>query len=88
MRIYIIGNDGITLCRKAPATVNDIDAQGWVSCWCRRSADGDRTHALFPNQSQSIPDNVVALFGRIRAWHCSAGRDRTIAGGLFAAQRV
>src|ERR1700680_2997291 len=23
MRIYIIGNEGITLCRKAPATVND-----------------------------------------------------------------
>jgi hypothetical protein len=23
MRIYIIGNDGITLCRKAPATVNE-----------------------------------------------------------------
>ena len=23
MRIYIIGNDGITLCRKAPATIND-----------------------------------------------------------------
>ena len=23
MRIYIIGNDGIMLCRKAPATVND-----------------------------------------------------------------
>jgi hypothetical protein len=23
MRIYIIGNDGITLCRKAPATVGD-----------------------------------------------------------------
>ena len=23
MRIYIIGNDGIKLCRKAPATVND-----------------------------------------------------------------
>src|ERR1700757_417219 len=23
MRIYIIGNDGITLCRKAPAAVND-----------------------------------------------------------------
>jgi hypothetical protein len=22
MRIYIIGNDGITLCRKAPATVS------------------------------------------------------------------
>ena len=23
MRIYIIGNDGITLCREAPATLND-----------------------------------------------------------------
>jgi hypothetical protein len=23
MRIYIIGNDGITLCRNAPVTVND-----------------------------------------------------------------
>ena len=23
MRIYIIGNDGITLCRKAPVTIND-----------------------------------------------------------------
>ena len=23
MRIYIIRNDGITLCRRAPATVND-----------------------------------------------------------------
>jgi Protein of unknown function (DUF3489) len=23
MRIYIIGNDGVTLCREAPATVND-----------------------------------------------------------------
>ena len=23
MRIYIIGNDGITLCREAPATIND-----------------------------------------------------------------
>jgi hypothetical protein len=23
MRIYIIGNDGITLCREPPATVND-----------------------------------------------------------------
>src|SRR6201993_3040971 len=23
MRIYIIGNDGITLCREAPATVNE-----------------------------------------------------------------
>jgi hypothetical protein len=25
MRIYIIGNDGITLCREAPATINDSE---------------------------------------------------------------
>ena len=25
MRVYIIGNDGITLCHKAPATVNDSE---------------------------------------------------------------
>ena len=25
MRVYIIGNDGITLCRTAPATLNDGD---------------------------------------------------------------
>jgi hypothetical protein len=25
MRVYIIGNDGITLCREAPATVNDSE---------------------------------------------------------------
>src|SRR6267378_3532068 len=28
MRIYIIGNDGITLCRKAPATVSDGEIAG------------------------------------------------------------
>jgi hypothetical protein len=37
-------------------------------------AAGDPTHALFADQSQSIPDNVVALLGRIRAWNCSAER--------------
>jgi hypothetical protein len=29
------------------------------------------THALFADQSHSIPDNLVALLGAIRAWHCS-----------------
>jgi hypothetical protein len=28
MRIYIIGNDGIALCREAPATVNDGEVGG------------------------------------------------------------
>jgi hypothetical protein len=33
----------------------------------RRRFRRDPTHALFADQSQSIPDNLVALFGRIRA---------------------
>src|SRR5580700_7150389 len=53
----------------------------------RRRFRRDPTHALFADQSQSIPDNLVALFGRIRAWNYSA-ETRTICGGLFAAQRV
>src|ERR1700720_4718740 len=38
----------------------------------RRRFRRDPTHALFADQSQSIPDNLVALFGRIRAWNYSA----------------
>jgi hypothetical protein len=30
------------------------------------------THALFADQSHSIPDNLVALLGYSRAWNCSA----------------
>jgi hypothetical protein len=29
------------------------------------------THALFAEQSYSIPDNLVALLGDSRAWNCS-----------------
>jgi hypothetical protein len=29
------------------------------------------THALFAEQSHSIPDNLVALLGYSRAWNCS-----------------
>jgi hypothetical protein len=38
----------------------------------RRSADGDHTHALVAAQSQSFPDNPLALLGEVRAWNCSA----------------
>jgi hypothetical protein len=37
----------------------------------QRSADGDHTHALVAQQSQSFPDNLVALLGHSRAWNCS-----------------
>src|SRR6516162_1649854 len=30
-----------------------------------------RTHALFADQSHSIPDNLMALLSHIRAWSCS-----------------
>src|ERR1700730_6362200 len=48
---------------------------GGISCLRRRSADGDHTHALVAQQSQSFPDNLVALLGHSRAWNCSAERD-------------
>src|ERR1700726_2745325 len=38
----------------------------------RRRFRRDPTHALFADQSQSIPDNLVALLGPIRAWNYSA----------------
>ena len=46
----------------------------------RRRFRRDPTHALFADQSQSIPDNLVALFGRIRAWNYSAETARSAVG--------
>ena len=34
-------------------------------------------HVLFADQSQSIPDNLVALFGRIGAWNYSTETARS-----------
>jgi hypothetical protein len=39
------------------------------------------THALFADQSHSIPDNVMALFGLIGAWNYSAETTRSAVGG-------
>src|ERR1700751_1644432 len=58
--------------QRDPVVADDIDAHDWVLLIDRRRFRRDPTHALFADQSQSIPDNVVALFGRIRAWNCSA----------------
>src|SRR5580700_9641208 len=43
----------------------------------RRRFRRDPTHALFADQSHSIPDNIVALFGRMRAWNYSAETARS-----------
>jgi hypothetical protein len=45
------------------------------------------THALFAAQSQSIPNNLVALFGPQPSMEL-LGPKRAICGRLFAAQRV
>jgi hypothetical protein len=36
------------------------------------AAAGNPTHALFADQSHSIPDNLMALLGAVRARNCSA----------------
>src|SRR5258707_399286 len=56
---------------------DDVDAHGWVLLIDPAAVPPDPTHALFADQSQSIPDNVVALFGGIRAWNCSAETARS-----------
>src|ERR1700720_788120 len=43
----------------------------------RRRFRRDPTHALFADQSHSFSDNLVALFGRIRAWNYSAETARS-----------
>src|ERR1700730_9895374 len=50
---------------------------GGCSCLSRRRFRRDPTHALFADRSHSIPDNVVALLGRIRAWNYSAENARS-----------
>jgi hypothetical protein len=45
---------------------------GWVSWLTRRRVPPvTHTHALFADQSHSIPDNLVALLGAVRAWNYS-----------------
>src|SRR5690242_5945994 len=80
------GNLAVIKCRRRPAAqrdpvvADDIDAHEWVLLIDRRRFRRDPTHALFADQSQSIPDNVVALFGRIRAWNYSAETARSAVG--------
>src|ERR1700736_6748260 len=61
---------------------------GGVSCWGRRSADGDHTHALVAQQSHSFPDNLVALLGRSRAWNCSGETARSAIGEYSAVSPI
>ena len=46
MRVYIIGNDGITLCREAPRAVND----GEIAV-----ASNEELHAEFSSEASTCP---------------------------------
>ena len=77
MRIYIIGNDGITLCREAPATLNDGEVAtgpsprrrpGWL-CRCRDRAAQTRTQtasAVFRWVANRVRRRLFAGGSRIR----------------------
>jgi hypothetical protein len=48
-----------------------VDAHGWVLLGDpATAAAGEPTHALFADQGQSIPDNLMALLSQSRAWNC------------------
>ena len=54
--------------------------EGWLDR-VLPAIDRDPTHALFANQSHSIPDNIMALFGLIGAWNYSTETARSAVGG-------
>ena len=66
MRIYIIGNDGITLCREPPGVVNE----GEIIV-----ASNEELHAAPLNGRR-----LLALLAGIRAWNCSAQNARSAVG--------
>src|SRR5580700_8481445 len=81
------GNLAVIDCRRRLAAqrdsvvADDIYAHEWVLLIDPAAVRRDPTHALFADQSHSIPDNVMALFGRIRAWNYSAETARSAVGG-------
>jgi hypothetical protein len=56
----------------------DLDTVGFAGLWADlrrplpRSVGMGRRDELAGAGAHSIPDNLVALFGAMRAWHCSA----------------
>ena len=62
MRIYIIGNDGITLCREAPATVNE----GEIAV-----ASNEDLHTACI-EALRIPRQACVAFAAGHTWQASA----------------
>src|SRR5690349_7563708 len=77
---FLFGSDGnLTLiycgrrlaAQRDPVSADDVDAHGWVLLIHPAAAAAvTHTHALFADQSHSIPDNLVALLSHSRAWNC------------------
>src|SRR4051794_34876637 len=80
------GNLAVIDCRRRLAAqrdsvvADDIDAHEWVLLIDPTATPPSSTHALFADQSLSIPDNVMALFGLIEAWNYSAVTARSAVG--------
>ena len=59
MRIYIIGNDGITLCDKAPATVND----GEIAVASNKELHAAPVNVLDTTLTVMVPREVMVAAG-------------------------
>src|SRR5207248_10701487 len=62
--------------QRDPVIADNVHAHRGFSCLRGGGAAGDPTDALLADQSHSIPDNLVALFGAVRAWN--AVRERWV----------
>ena len=77
MRIYIIGNDGITLCREAPASVTDSEiAVASKEELHAAPLSGKRLLALW----NALPDVAFCVGLRFRLRQTKGGRRSVTAG--------
>jgi hypothetical protein len=65
MRIYIIGNDGSTLCREAPAVVNENEiaiASNAEHCPAQRQGAAGAVERSAPRRNRFVVDIDLAKF--------------------------
>jgi hypothetical protein len=82
MRIYIIGNDGITLCREAPATVND----GEIAVASNEELHAAPLNAAFAATRQLDDGDKQA--GSHRTWRADFPHQRSSAVGSQHCERL
>src|SRR5262249_15840900 len=86
--LALVHYDWCLAAQRDSVIADDVDAHGWVLLVDpAATAAGEPTHALFADQSHSIPDNLMALLSRSRAWHCSPETSRSAAGSAAISRR-